>query len=218
MGASLQASALLQAGSSAADAKTEAAVLPSGRPISIRFVKPRDATALQAYFESLSPRTRYDRFAGASTGLPSQELARMLRLGEDGRFALVVETIVDGAASVVAEARYRMDRAAATFEIGVSVHDAWQRQGIGTALLADLEGRALAAGAREMFGETLRTNSAMQGLARRRGFRFDVAPGDWRMLRIVKPLEDKSMQGKWSRERTMAPTPTAPAGRTATEA
>lgn len=193
-------------------------MLPCGRAISIRFVMPRDAAALQAYFESLSPRTRYDRFAGASTGLPPQEWARILRLGEDGRFALVVQTIVDGAASVVAEARYRIDWGAATFEIGLSVHDAWQRQGIGTALMADLEGRALAAGAREMFGETLRTNSAMQGLARRRGFRFDVAPGDWRMLRIVKPLEDKSMQGSWSRERTKAPTPTAPAGRTATEA
>jgi GNAT superfamily N-acetyltransferase len=186
-------------------ARPELSVLPSGRSLSIRFVTPLDGPALQAYFESLSPRTRYDRFAGASAGLPPQELARTLRLGDDGRFALVAETAVEGRASMVAEARYRFDARAASFEIGLSVHDAWQRQGIGTALLMDLERRALAAGAREMFGETLRTNAAMQALARRQGFRCDLAPGDWRMLRIIKPLEDSSFEDKWLDEGAVAP-------------
>ena len=37
----------------------------SGEPVTVRFVEPRDAEALQNYFRSLTTRSRYNRFLGA---------------------------------------------------------------------------------------------------------------------------------------------------------
>ena len=40
------------------------------KPMTVRFVEPRDAEALQDYFRSLSTRSRYNRFLGAISELP----------------------------------------------------------------------------------------------------------------------------------------------------
>src|SRR5262245_13368705 len=45
-----------------------------GEAVTVRFVEPRDAEALQAYFRSLSTRSRYNRFLGAASELPASEL------------------------------------------------------------------------------------------------------------------------------------------------
>ena len=37
-----------------------------GEAVTVRFVEPRDAEALQNYFRSLTTRSRYNRFLGAS--------------------------------------------------------------------------------------------------------------------------------------------------------
>ena len=42
----------------------------SGTPLTVRFVEPRDADALQGYFRSLSVGSRYNRFLGAMSELP----------------------------------------------------------------------------------------------------------------------------------------------------
>ena len=44
--------------------------LRSGGSLTVRFVEPRDAEGLQAYFRSLSVRSRYNRFLGAMSELP----------------------------------------------------------------------------------------------------------------------------------------------------
>ena len=43
----------------------------TGKSLTVRFVEPRDAEALQAYFRSLSTRSRYNRFLGAISELPA---------------------------------------------------------------------------------------------------------------------------------------------------
>lgn len=162
--------------------------LPSGRALLIRPVAPADAGALQAYFRALTPRSRYDRLAGAGSELPAGELARTLAQGEGGRFALLVETVVDGRRSLIAEARTHLDAGQRSFEIALSVHDAWQRQGVGSALLAELEQRALTDDADLVVAEVLRTNDRSQGFLRRHGFHAEGIPGDWRSLRFAKAL------------------------------
>ena len=42
----------------------------SGEAVTVRFVEPRDAEALQNYFRSLTTRSRYNRFLGAASELP----------------------------------------------------------------------------------------------------------------------------------------------------
>jgi GNAT superfamily N-acetyltransferase len=73
-------------------------------------------------------------------------------------------------------------------EIAVSVADAWQGRGLGTLLMQNLECRARMLGARHMFGEVLRTNTAMKGLASKAGFSVRSSFIDSRLVEIVKDL------------------------------
>jgi RimJ/RimL family protein N-acetyltransferase len=161
---------------------------PDGRSLTIRFVEPEDIERLQAYFRSLSREAHYNRFQGAVQELPKSELDRILRIGDERRFAVVVEMLLDGRPVVVGEARYAFDRALRKVEFGMSIADAWHRMGFGSALLANMECRAAAFGADSLFGEALRTNVAMVALARKAGFSFKHAPDDWRLVRFEKDI------------------------------
>jgi RimJ/RimL family protein N-acetyltransferase len=161
----------------------------TGRPLTLRFVEPRDADALQSYFRSLSTRSRYNRFLGAMSELPQTELDHFIHVGEADRFSVVAVMTVDGAETIVGEARYAFDPDAASFEFGVSIDDRWQGHGIGSALLKNLECRAAAFGARRLFGDTLRSNDVMIALARKSGFAFTRNPDDWKLVRFEKHIE-----------------------------
>lgn len=140
--------------------------------VTVRFAGEADADALQAYFRGLSPRSRYNRLMGAASELPAGLLDVFTHYRNDGRFSVLTTTRIDGIERLVGEARYALDEKAASVELGLSVADAWQRQGLGSALLSNLQSRALALGARTLFGDTLRSNDAMQALARKAGFRL----------------------------------------------
>lgn len=154
----------------------------------VRFVAPQDRAELRAYFRSLSPQSRYNRFTGARGDLSDQEFDELLRTGERGRFATVARLGVGGASIIVAEARYAFDAAARSLEFGLSVHEDFRGQGIGLAMLFNLECRARGLGADWMFGDTLWTNDEMQGLARKAGFALSGTPGDWREIRLRKEV------------------------------
>jgi GNAT superfamily N-acetyltransferase len=163
--------------------------LRSGKSVTVRFVEPRDADALQGYFRSLSANSRYNRFLGAISELPQTELAHFIHVGEGDRFSVVAVMTVDGVETIVGEARYAFDADTASFEFGLSVDDRWQGHGIGSALLRNLECRAAAFGANRLFGDTLRSNDAMISVARKSGFAFTNSPGDWKLVRFVKHVE-----------------------------
>ena len=61
----------------------------NGKSLTVRFVEPRDAEALQNYFRSLSVRSRYNRFLGAMSELPQTELDHFIHVGEDDRFSVI---------------------------------------------------------------------------------------------------------------------------------
>jgi GNAT superfamily N-acetyltransferase len=161
----------------------------SGKPFTVRFVEPRDGEALQAYFRSLSVRSRYNRFLGAMSELPSTVLDHFTHAGVDDQFSVVAMMNVDGVDSIVGEARYAFDTDTASFELGLSVDDRYQGQGIGPALLKNLECRAAAFGAGHIFGDTLRSNDAMIGVARKSGYSFVPTPGDWKLVRFEKHID-----------------------------
>jgi GNAT superfamily N-acetyltransferase len=163
--------------------------LRSGEWLTVRFVEPRDAEDLQGYFRSLSVRSRYNRFLGAISELPQTELDHFIHVGEGDRFSVIATMLVDGIEVVVGEARYAFEAEAASFEFGLSIEDRWQGHGIGSALLNNLECRAAAFGAKYLFGDTLRSNNAMIGLARKSGFAFMPSPGDWKLVRFEKHID-----------------------------
>jgi GNAT superfamily N-acetyltransferase len=163
--------------------------LRTGQLLTVRFVEPDDADAVQAYFRSLSVRSRYNRFLGAMSELPPALLDHFVHAGEGDRFSVIAVMTIDGFETIVGEARYGFDAEAESFEFGLSVDDRWQGHGIGSALLANLQCRAAAVGAQRLFGDTLRSNEAMMALARKSGFAFGPNPGDWKLVRFEKQIE-----------------------------
>lgn len=161
----------------------------NGEAITVRFVEPRDADVLQNYFRGLTSRSRYNRFFGAISELPPTLLDRFIHVGEADQFSIVATMKVDGFETIVGEARYSYDFSTSSFEFGLSVDDRWQGHGIGSALMKNLECRAASFGAGHVFGETLRSNDSMMGLARKAGYAFTRAPGDWKLVRFEKHID-----------------------------
>ena len=135
----------------------------NGEAVTVRFVEPRDAEALQNYFRALTTRSRYSRLLGAASELPPSLLEDFIHIGEADRFSVVATMLVDGRETIVGEARYAFDSETAAIEFGLSIDDRWQGHGIGKALLKNLECRAASFGAARLFGDTLRSNDAMIG-------------------------------------------------------
>jgi GNAT superfamily N-acetyltransferase len=163
--------------------------LRKGNAVTVRFVEPRDAEELQAYFRSLTVRSRYNRFLGAMSELSKDQLDHFIHAGEDDRFSVIAVMSIDGFETIVGEARYGFEADTASFEFGLSVDDRWQGHGIGSALLRNLECRAAAFGAKRLFGDTLRSNDVMIDLARKSGFAFGNSPGDWKLVRFEKQID-----------------------------
>jgi RimJ/RimL family protein N-acetyltransferase len=143
---------------------------------------------LQSYFRGLTSRSRYNRFLGALSELPRTELEKSLHVGEDNLFTVIAIIKTDGVEAIVGEARYALEPQSGRFEFGLSVDDRWQGYGIGTALLSNLQCRAAALGAQRIFGDTLRSNNAMIGLARKAGYAFAPTPNDWKLVRFEKTI------------------------------
>jgi GNAT superfamily N-acetyltransferase len=162
--------------------------LHDGRPVTLRFVEPDDALALQNYFRGLSQRSRHSRFLGTLSELPGPLLDEFIHPGQGDRFSVIATMTIGGFEAVVGEARYAFDADRESFEFGLSIDDRWQGQGIGSALLKNLQCRAAAFGARRMFGDTLRSNAVMIGLAGKSGFAFMPSPGDWKLVRFEKTI------------------------------
>jgi len=112
-------------------------------PIPIRQARGADRESLRTFFTGLSARTRYLRFFAALTITPA-----MLRILSGGDNADAVVAIRQGA---IIGHGIAVDRAgpggAIITEIGVVVADAWQGQGIGSALVRALIAAARARGA-----------------------------------------------------------------------
>jgi GNAT superfamily N-acetyltransferase len=163
--------------------------LRNGKSLTVRFVEPRDAEALQGYFRSLTVRSRYNRFLGAMSELPKTQLDHFTHVGELDRFSVIATMTTDDVESIVGEARYGFEPDTGSFEFGLSIDDRWQGHGIGSALLSNLECRAAAFGANRLFGDTLRSNEAMIGLARKSSYAFMPSPGDWKLVRFEKYID-----------------------------
>jgi GNAT superfamily N-acetyltransferase len=170
-----------------------AQALPGGERIFIRPVRPQDGDALQAYFRGLTGESRYRRFLGALAELTAKQLARLTDMNGPDELALLAfaqarDSSGDDASYIVGEAVLASVNGSARSEFALSVTDAWQRKGVGAALLADLECRARMRGGRYLYGDVLRTNIAMKNLARKTGFSLRSPFTDARLIEIGKDL------------------------------
>ena len=159
--------------------------LPSG--VSIRTALSPDLGSLADYFESLSESSRYNRFMGSVGSFSVIAFECLIRGCRAERFTLVAEIEEPSGVAMIAEASYAFDRGKNCGEFAISVADRWRRQGLGTALLGEVQCRAAKLGFLDLFGETLKTNDPMKAFARKAGFEF-TRSSDWRAVRFDKRL------------------------------
>jgi len=139
--------------------------LRDGSEVLIRPVQPADAPLLADGFARLSDKSRRMRFLARKDQLSAAELRYFTDVDHHDHEALGALDHPGGRG--VGVARYVRDagdpRAA---EIAVTVVDDWQGRGLGTELLAQLSGRARAAGIRRFTALASADNQAVAGLLR----------------------------------------------------
>jgi acetyltransferase len=140
--------------------------LRDGTRVKIRPIRPEDAERENRFFESLSERSRYQRFMQYLPHLPPRMLARFTQLDYDRELALVA---VAGN-EFIAVGRYSPNADGITAEFALVVGDAWQGKGLGRILLQRLKDEARKAGYQALYGIIMEANHDMLDLARRLGF------------------------------------------------
>jgi len=156
--------------------------------IRIRPIQPSDLDLERRFVYGLSARSRYLRLL-SSRPLQPGELERWTNIDPRREIALVALANDGGDDEEVGVARCVVEDAAdGRWDFAIVIADAWQRRGLGEALLGKLAEAARDAGVRTLSGITLVENRGMVRLARKLGFAVRREEGDATLLRLELPL------------------------------
>ena len=158
------------------------------RPIVIRSARSADGDLIQKLVRELSPRSRYLRFFNGIHELSAAWLERFTRAHPRGDFTLIAQA----GEKAVGMAQYAAAPYPLRCEFAVVVADAWQRVGIGTALVRDLVSVAREAGFERIEAEVLAENMAIVRLLERTGFRSSRDPRGALSYRVSLSLPAES--------------------------
>jgi RimJ/RimL family protein N-acetyltransferase len=160
--------------------------LRDGRTIEIRALRPDDREDMLAAIGRTSPQSLRRRFFGPKRGFSETELAFFMNIDFDNHVALIAQIDEDGRPSIVGGGRYIVVEAGRA-EIAFVVVDAYQGQGIGSALMRHLSHLARDAGLKGLIAEVLPENTAMLKVFSKFGFRPgpNQEPG---VVHLAKPL------------------------------
>lgn len=160
--------------------------LADGQRVTVRPVLPQDRL-LEHHFvaQGLTARSRYLRFQTGLRELPEPLAHYLTEIDYEHHFALVVETFGTSGQVQIADARFVRDpQQPHASEFALAVADQWQGLGLGGRLLDTLLAAACAQGLHWLYGDVLRDNTAMLGLARAMGFARMAHPDDSRLVRV----------------------------------
>jgi acetyltransferase len=145
--------------------------LAGGDEVLVRPIQPDDAEMLQTLVRSLSPESRYMRFASAITELPAPLLARLTLIDYDREMALVaVATDAAGAERIVGVSRIITNPDQSSCEFSLLVADDYAGRGLGSRLMESIIEVAREKGLAEIDGLVLAQNSGMLRLMKNLGF------------------------------------------------
>ncbi len=161
--------------------------LRSEETILLRAIRPEDAQAEKRLVSRLSPQTMYLRFHAPLRELTTERLIRFTQIDYDREMAFVAVDSSDQQEEIRGVARYTRLPDGISCEFGITVEDAWQRRGVGHALMTALEETARSRGLTEMVGFVLKDNESMTRLMRSRGY-IAMAADDEGVRRYVKRL------------------------------
>ena len=145
----------------------EERVLGDGTRVTLRHVRPDDATELRQGLERLSPESRYRRFLGAVTTLTDEQLRYLTCVDGQDHVAIVAEAHTPGlhgerGLGIGRFIRLQDDPSAA--EAAITVIDHAQGKGLGHLLALALARAALERGVRRCRGYILADNVAVREL------------------------------------------------------
>jgi acetyltransferase len=141
-----------------------------GPPVTLRPIRPEDASIEGAFVEGLSAQSRQYRFMNALRELTPMMLARFTQIDYDREMAFIATIEDQGVEREIGVVRYIMNPDGESCEFALVVADEWQRRGLGRRMMTLLIDVARARGLREMIGHVLAENSGMLGLSESLGF------------------------------------------------
>ena len=146
--------------------------LPNGTNITIRPIRPEDATIEQAFVTKLSPESKYFRFMHGLDQLSPMMLARLTQIDYDREMALIA-VINEGTdrARIIGVVRYAINPDRHSCEFALTVGDEYQGKGIGRYLMKRIMIVAKDRGIEVIEGEVLSNNVKMLRLMEAMGFR-----------------------------------------------
>jgi acetyltransferase len=165
----------------------------------LRPIRPEDADALQGFIRGLSEQSRYMRFVSAMRELTPHMLARYTQVDYHRELALVAVTQLPNPAhrghpqtSIVGFAHYLRNADGRGAEYALVIGDAWQRRGLGRALMQALIEAAREQGLEYIDGFVLAANHPMLALMSRLGFTSEPDGDDATMRKVWLALSSES--------------------------
>lgn len=155
----------------------ESLILPSGRRVLIRPIRPEDEARLYAFRRQLTPEDLYYRFFHPTRwDIPHSQMARLTQIDYDREMALIA-TAPDGQGEedILSIVRTMTDPDNLTAEMAIIVRSDLKGEGLGCELLERMIAYCRNRGTREMVGYVLPENYAMQEFAGRLGFELCFA-------------------------------------------
>ena len=145
----------------------EPIVLGDGARLELRAIESSDRTALAESFQRLSPQSRRQRFLASKSELTDFELHRLTECDGESDYAIVAQLPCTGrcTSEIIGVARFaRAGHDPSVAEIAVAVIDAWQRRGLGRALLKRIVEAAVERGVTQADGLALADNHQIRRL------------------------------------------------------
>jgi acetyltransferase len=144
--------------------------LPDGTEVTIRPIRPEDATMEQELVRSLSDQSRYFRFMQALHELTPTMLVRFTQIDYDREMALIAVTEHEGREIELGVSRYAINPDGESCEFALVVSDQWQHRGFAHKLMICLMDVARDRGLKIIQGEVLTDNRNMLKLMDSLGF------------------------------------------------
>jgi GNAT superfamily N-acetyltransferase len=161
--------------------------LGDGRRVEIRALQARDREGLHEAIGRVSATTLYRRFFNARREFSDNEQSSYVDVDFVNRVALVAVTEEGGGRHIVGEARYVVVKPGQA-EVAFAIIDAYQRQGLGPALLGHLARIARAAGLKELIADVLQGNEPMLKVFRRSGLPMQTQLDEDGVVRVKLDL------------------------------
>lgn len=176
------------------------AILKDGTSINLRAIQHEDIDRLIALFKRLSQRTVYLRFHYHRNDLPREEANELCTLDYKSEFAIVATTGEGAEEKFIGVGRYNTLPGVRHAQLALTVEDAYQGKGVGTAIIENLAIAARTQGIRAFVVAALSESPEALKVLEDVGFKKDGEMGRG-IYRMVLPLGSDLALDKKSVER-----------------